>query len=284
MHPNHLTTTTSNLKLAVVNFCSVTNKRPHLEVFLVSNNVDILIGTESHLDESYLNSEIFPRNYSTYRKDRNCYGGGVFISVQSTIPSYQIDVSSTSIEIIWVYLHIGKTGIAVGSFYGPPHSPDSLLDDLLLSITEIKHKFPHTQVILGGDFNRPGIDWEYGTLLDSYVSHRFREKLIALSQDTQMLQVVTFPTRAQNILDLCFVSHPNMILACEPVPGLSDHDAVLITFQTCAPKIKQNSRVVYLYKLADWDKIREELSNLTDTYFDLNQIPQSVDDNWTFFS
>ena len=89
-----------------------------------------------------------------------------------------------------------------------------------------------------------------------------------------MHQIVTFPTRAQNILDLCFVSHPD-----KPVSGLSDHDAVLITFQTCTPKIKQNSRIVYLYKLADWDKIREELSNLTDTYFDLNQIYiQSVDE------
>ena len=122
----------------------------------------------------------------------------MFISVQSTVPSYQIDVSSTSIEIIWVYLHIGKTGIAVGFFYGPPHSPNSLLDDLLLSVTEIKHKFPHTQIILVGDFNCPGIDWEHGTLLDSYISHRFQETLIALSQDTQMLRVVTFPTRAQN--------------------------------------------------------------------------------------
>ena len=106
MHPNHLTT--SNLKLAVLNFCSVTNKHPHLEVFLVSNNVDIriIIGTESHLDESYSNSEIFPRYYNTNRKDKNCHGGGVFILVQSTVPSYQIDVSSTFIEIIWVYLHM----------------------------------------------------------------------------------------------------------------------------------------------------------------------------------
>ena len=67
---------------------------------------------------------------------------------------------------------------------------------------------------------------------------RFREELVSLSQDTQMIQVVTFPTRTQSILDLCFVSHPDMILACEPVPGLSDHDAVLITFQTCIPTIK----------------------------------------------
>jgi len=99
MLPNHLTT--NNLELAIVNFCSVTNKRPHLETFLVSNNIDILIGIESHLDESYLNSEIFLEiTYNTYRKDRNFYGGGVFISVKCTVPSYQIDIGSTSIEII----------------------------------------------------------------------------------------------------------------------------------------------------------------------------------------
>jgi len=80
----------------------------------------------------------------------------------------------------------------------------------------------------------------------------------------------------------CFIPRHDII--CEPVPGLSDYGTVLITFQTCTLTIKQNSRIVYLYKLADWDKIREELSNLTDTYFDLNQIPQGVDDNWTFFS
>ena len=88
----------------------------------------------------------------------------------------------------------------------------------------------YTQIIFGGDFNCLGIDWEHGTLLDSYVLHRFQEKLITLSQDTQMLQVVIFPTRSQNIQDLCFDSHPDTILACEPVPGLSNHDAVLITF------------------------------------------------------
>ena len=97
VHLNHLSL--KDLKLAIVNFCSVTNKRPHLEAFLVSNNVDILIGTES---------EIFPTNYNTYRKDRNCYGGGVFITVKSSVPSYQIDIDSSSIEIICAYLHIRR--------------------------------------------------------------------------------------------------------------------------------------------------------------------------------
>jgi len=59
------------------------------KAFLFDNDIDILVGTESHLDETVLSSEILPSNFCTYRKDRNCYGGGVFISVQNTISSLQ---------------------------------------------------------------------------------------------------------------------------------------------------------------------------------------------------
>ena len=48
--------------------------------------------------------------------------------------------------------------------------------------------------------NCPGIDWEHGTLTDSYVPQHYREKLITLIQDTQMSQLVTFPTRGNNIV------------------------------------------------------------------------------------
>ena len=61
------------------------------------------------------------------------------------------------------------------------------------SIFSIKEKFPCAEIILGGDFNSPGIDWEHETLVDSYALCYLQEKLISLSQDTQM---VTFPTRA----------------------------------------------------------------------------------------
>jgi len=50
----------------------------------------------------------------------------------------------------------------------------------------IKHKHPHTQIILGGDFNCPGIDWENSTLTDSYVSCQFCEKLIDFSHHNQL--------------------------------------------------------------------------------------------------
>jgi len=161
---------------------------------------------------------------------------------------------------------------------------DILLDDLQSSIGDVKQKFPRSRIILGGDFNCPGINWQNGTLLDSYVSCQFREKLISLSQNNCLFQVVTFPTREQNILDLRFTTHPDLVLDCKPAPGFSDHNTVIIKFKAYALFKKQIPREIYLYNCADWDAIKERLSTLTDEYFNLNSgSPQDVDEIWNFF-
>ena len=67
----------------IVNCCSITNKKLELETLISIHNIDILIGTESHLDDSILNSEIFLPSFSVYRNDRNKHGGGVFILVKN---------------------------------------------------------------------------------------------------------------------------------------------------------------------------------------------------------
>ena len=93
-----------------------------MEVFLESNKINLMIGTESHLNDSIYSSEIFPRNYSVYRKDRNIHGGGVFILVEKSIQSSILEVDS-SCEIIWVVLHLqGTHNIILGAFYTPPSS------------------------------------------------------------------------------------------------------------------------------------------------------------------
>ena len=46
-----------------------------------------------------------------------------------------------------------------------------------------------------------------------------------------MQQVLTFPTRGTNILDLCFTIDPDLVQSCQPFPGVSDHDIVLLKFQ-----------------------------------------------------
>ena len=45
-------------------------------------------------------------------------------------------------------------------------------------------------------------------------------------------QIVTQPTRGMNTLDLCFLSHPDLSKGCTVIPGLSDHDAVIVSLVT----------------------------------------------------
>ena len=54
----------SGLYIVIANFCSVYNKHAEQEAFLSTNNTDILLGSESHLENIILNSEIFPKSYN----------------------------------------------------------------------------------------------------------------------------------------------------------------------------------------------------------------------------
>ena len=212
------------MHIGIANCCGATNKQVEIEDLLSSHKLDVLLGTESHLDDSVFDSEVLPSTYSVYRKDRNKHGGGVFIAIRENLPSYQIQMD-TSLEIIWVRLHIDSNNdVILGSFYRPPSSPTSALDDLNDSLGHIKLQFPSTNIILGGDFNCPGIDWHTETLTDSYVSTLLRETLIEIVDDYQLQQVVTFSTRGNNLLDLCFTSHPDLVQSCLPSPGLCDHE------------------------------------------------------------
>jgi len=104
-------------------------------------------------------------------------------------------------------------------------------DDLRNSLRQIRSQFPGAKIILGSDFNCPGVDWSAGTLTESYISPTLREALITAMDDCLMQQVVTFPTRGSNILDLCFTTDPDLVQSCQPFPGISDHDIVLLKFE-----------------------------------------------------
>ena len=61
---------------------------------------DIIIGCETHLDEMYTSSEMFPQGFSIIRKDR-CYGGGgVFLAISQSISYFNV-MMTTIAEMIW---------------------------------------------------------------------------------------------------------------------------------------------------------------------------------------
>ena len=63
------------------------------------NTPDIIVGCESHLDNSYTSSEIFPAGFNIYRKDRTAGGGGVFLAINDTLATMEEPALDANAEL-----------------------------------------------------------------------------------------------------------------------------------------------------------------------------------------
>ena len=110
-------------------------------------------------------------------------------------------------------------------------------------------------ILLGEDFNCPGIDWSTSVLTDSYLTRSFRA-LVSLTHDFLLEQVNTNPTRGPNVLDLCFTSHPDCITQWYTALGLSDHEAVIVDLANTIPTRKKCFDVtfnrIFYYSYSTW--------------------------------
>ena len=65
------------LKIQVINFDSLFAKRNILSAGIMNEDPDIIIGSETHLDQTIFDNEILPQNYRAWRNDRDRLGGGL---------------------------------------------------------------------------------------------------------------------------------------------------------------------------------------------------------------
>ena len=179
---------------------SIVNKLDLLELEMSQRNYDLIVLTETHLDHSILDSEIFPSHYTVFRKDRTTngrHGGGVLIAVRDCIPATLRVTHQCESELLFIDLLFShERRITLGVFYRPPGGDTKPLEDLRICIQELNST---AELILLGDFNLPDIDWSCNRALhqsDIYVH------LIDIIQDNFLTQLVREPTRNQNILDL----------------------------------------------------------------------------------
>ena len=108
-------------------------------------------------------------------------------------------------------------------------------------------------ILLGGDFNLPDINWLDQSITGNQYPKKANQTLLDIIADNGLEQIVDFPTRKDNTLDLMLTTHPAFKLRCKPLPsiGNSDHDIVLLDM-ACKPfKPKPVKRKIYLWKKAD---------------------------------
>ena len=168
-------------------------------------------------------------------------------------------------ELIWVKLKIkGSKDLYIASCYRPPDNGDSIyLDNLQTYLTNIlAHKGAH--IWLGGYFNLSGIDWHNENIKHNSQHTVECHQLLDISKNAFLYQLVLEPTRItetqSNTLDLFFTNNNTLVNQVRVIPGISDHEAVVIESSLRPIKKLVITRGVWQYRKEDYDNLKKELN------------------------
>ena len=174
-----------------------------------------------------------------------------------------------------------QTSHFVASWYRPPGGDleklDSQLNSLESQLEKIKgihkgNKPPSVHIL--GDFNFCDIVWpDRLSKSGSPLSLSEGEKFIEILKDRHLEQLVHFPTREKNTLDLIITSLPSQFLDIQSPDRLSDHDFVSGTLKIVIPPIKNPRRKVYRYQKGDYESMRSDaLRFAKERYFKFSMV------------
>ena len=141
----------------------------------------------------------------------------------------------TALRSSGVKLALPGQTLLLGGFYRPPDAKISPLLQLDENIAKINSSSSSPLIILGGDFNVPGVDWSSGN--QSEPKGALQMALADLISNNHLTQKVTFTTRrdengTENTLDLLLTTHPDLVSDVSSLPGISDHCIITAKFRT----------------------------------------------------
>ena len=196
-------------------------------------------------------------------------------------------------ESVWVKVFTNKTSHFVASWYQPPGrnlaeltSEINLLRSQLQKIKCIHKGNKHPSVHVLGDFNFADIVWpDRLNKSGSPLSPSEGEILIEIMNDYGLEQLVHFPTRERNTLDLIITSLPGQFVDIHSPDRLSDHDIVSGTLKVVIPPIKKPKRKVYRYQKGDYESMRKDtLKFAKEKYFNGHSDTRSVQENFNLIT
>ena len=186
--------------------------------------IEILILTETKLDETFLTSQFLMDGFSKpYRFDRNKYGGGVMIYIRYTIPSKILEKHScpNNIECLFIELNFRKCKWLLCGMYHPPSQNDEYYFNYLGKVLDTYSDYE--KVLLVGHFNTE--------ITEHYIESFFYEnELINLVKEKTCFKNMQNPS----FIDLLLTNNSYPFKQTTTVcPGLSDcHKLVLTVLKT----------------------------------------------------
>ncbi|CAC5406308.1 unnamed protein product [Mytilus coruscus] len=97
------------VKMLTVNFQSIKSKQGLVTNLVESTKPYIVLGTETWIDSSVKDNQIFPPNYNFYRNDRNMKGDGVLIAINNDHLSIPVPELQTNCEIVRAKISLSES-------------------------------------------------------------------------------------------------------------------------------------------------------------------------------
>ena len=161
-------------------------------------------------------------------------------------------------ELLFVeILASGNRKVNLGVFYRPPKSDINPLLNLQTALDSVLWT-PNSDLLLLGDFNMPEINWETNCALRSS-DHTML--LCEIIQDNFLTQLVKDPTREENILDLAFVSSPDLVHDLTVGQPFSDHNSINLLLSRSSHVGRRSEKLAYSFRKADWEHLRNLLNH-----------------------
>lgn len=130
---------------------------------------DVVVLTETWLNDQHLSTQLFGNSYTVHRDDRDpvvtgmSRGGGVLIAVANHLSSSRVDVhTAIDLDQVWVKIDLREVRIFIGVVYFSPDQAaiPSKIEDHLNSVRAVSDIVSTSDInLLFGDYNQPNIVW-----------------------------------------------------------------------------------------------------------------------------
>ena len=131
----------NKLIFAQLNIKSIRNKFGSL-ADMMKDNIDILMISESKVDDSFLDDQFFLDVFGTsFHQDRNRNGGDIMLFIRNDIPAKVISIDDRPFESFYVELYFRKKKWLLNCSSNPKHSSvESHLESLSKSLDSLSSK------------------------------------------------------------------------------------------------------------------------------------------------
>ena len=227
---------------------------------LLADNIDLLLLSETKLDDSFPLSQFRIDGYRLFRKDRDRFGGGLCLFVNEDIPCREIECTFLhGTEYLCVEINLRKRKWLVIGVYKPPQKNErSFLEKISNELNELIKKYEN--LLLLGDFNMTPDN----VAMKEFLSTHDFENLVK--------SPTCFKGSNPRCIDLLLTNQSQLFMKTNTfITGISDFHALTTSIMKM-PFIKGNPKVNFYrnYKNFEKEKFEEELFSKLNNESDLD--------------